>query len=345
MPMVRHEAEPMRKVREGSFMAVVGSCKLKRVRGTLRVRCTDGWMKWFVVVMKGSSTASKGSLTVVGYEPATPIKAGGVVELPPCRWCFESVTTRMKRSTDYVCGSNGKLPFESLMADITSLKAQRTNSDEERTKSDEDSGSRSPKNPLAEQLTAIAASLDTLESHLREDIQFLKIRYEPPSNQVEKGASDDNHYDEEDRFELDTQEVSDDNPGDDEDQFQYVWGVVGGQLEVCGDIKLKINGQSEVCDGQSEVCDGNQLKIEDLEKTQSHVEWLPTSLPLVGPILMISWIDRKEKWAEPDGWKDTNTMTIGKQGYISGKLVAGKVQTKKVGTVVHAIRGKRGDRS
>ncbi|KAD7477233.1 hypothetical protein E3N88_00369 [Mikania micrantha] len=325
------------------------------------------------------------------------------------------------------------------MADITSLKAQRTNYDEERTKSDEDSGSRSPKNPLAEQLTAIAASLDTLESHLREDIQFLKIRYEPPSNQVEKGASNDNHYDEEDRFELDTQEVSDDNPGDDEDQFQYVWGVVGGQLEVCGDIKLKINGQSEVCDGQSEVCDGNQLKIEDLEKTQSHVEWLPTSLPLVGPILMISWIDRKEKWAEPDGWKDTNTMTIGKQGYIciykvwaspladkkvplymfdsnlnsitfvkacnvrkhttrifvkgqisttiewliawsriplrledksifrvgcidmnpnpnsyglwdicllvAGKLVAGKVQTKKVGTVVHAIRGKRGDRS
>ncbi|KAD7477381.1 hypothetical protein E3N88_00517 [Mikania micrantha] len=134
-----------------------------------------------------------------------------------------------------------------------------------------------PKNPLTEQLVAIAVRLDSLESHFREDIAFLKTHFEPSSNQVKKEAPDDNHNDEEDRFKPDTEEISGDHPSDDEDQFQ---NVVGGQLE---------------------VCDGNQLKIEDLEKTQSHVEWLPTSLPLVGPILMISWTDRKEKWAEPDG--------------------------------------------
>ncbi|KAD2805830.1 hypothetical protein E3N88_39207 [Mikania micrantha] len=202
-------------------------------------------------------------------------------------------------------------PFESLMTDIASLKAQRPKSDEEPTKSDEDSRSRSPKNPLAEQLAAIAARLDTLESHLREDIQFLKIHYEPPSNQVEKEASDDNHYDEEDRFKLDTQEVSDDNPGDDEDQFPYVLGGVGGQLEVCGGIKLK---------------------IEDMEKNQSHVEWLPTNLPFAGPTYMISWADKKENWAEPDGWKNSDILKIGKRGstaFIKACIV-GKLTTRRL---------------
>ncbi|KAD6119133.1 hypothetical protein E3N88_10404 [Mikania micrantha] len=208
--------------------------------------------------------------------------------------------------------------FESLTAYIASLKAQRTKSDEEPTKSDEDYGSRSPKNPLAEQLVAIVARLDSLESHLREDIAFLKTRCEPSPNQVKKEALDNNHHDEEERLQLDKEEVSGDNPSDDEDQFQY---VVGGQLE---------------------VCDGVQLKIEDLEKTQSHVEWLPTNLPFDGPIHMISWADRKEKWAKPDGWKDSDIVTLGKRGYIcSHRCGLAHLQIKKslfIGPISISIR-------
>ncbi|KAD5960217.1 hypothetical protein E3N88_11689 [Mikania micrantha] len=179
--------------------------------------------------------------------------------------------------------------------------------DEEPTKSDEDYGCHSPKNPLAEQLVAIAARLDSLESHLREDIAFLKTHCEPSPNQVEKEALDNNHNDEEERLKLDKEEVSGDNPSDDEDQFQY---VVGGQLE---------------------VCDGVQLEIEDLAKTQSHVEWLPTNLPFAGPIHMISWTDRKEKWAEPDGWKDSDIVTVRKKGYIcSHRMWASPLADKKV---------------
>ncbi|KAD6454412.1 hypothetical protein E3N88_09118 [Mikania micrantha] len=115
--------------------------------------------------------------------------------------------------------------------------------DEEPTKSDEDCGSCSPKNPLAEQLVAIAVRLDSLESHLREGIAFLKTHCEPSSNQVE--APDDNHNVKEDRFKLDTEEIFGDHPSDDEDQFQ---NVVGGQLEdkecymsSCYEIKSQMN--------------------------------------------------------------------------------------------------------
>ncbi|KAD6119011.1 hypothetical protein E3N88_10282 [Mikania micrantha] len=138
--------------------------------------------------------------------------------------------------------------FESLMADIASLKAQRTKSDEEPIKSNEDSRSRSPKIPLADQLVAIAARLDTLESHLREDIAFLKTHYEPPSNQVKREAPDDNHSDEEDRFKLDTVKVSGDNPSDDEDQFQCpslsdLWHQRLGHMIVNGMKMLAAKGK------------------------------------------------------------------------------------------------------
>ncbi|KAD5508936.1 hypothetical protein E3N88_16639 [Mikania micrantha] len=75
--------------------------------------------------------------------------------------------------------------------------------------------------PLAGQLVAIAARLDSLESHLREDIAFLKTRCEPSPNQVEKEALNNHHRDEEERFKLDTEEVSGDIPNDD-DQFQFL---------------------------------------------------------------------------------------------------------------------------